>query len=457
MQVPLPPELAPSIFSWVRRLALQADLITADRVLRDALAELTSSLHVSIVYPGQDGLWTLGADDEIPKEAAPIVAVAQARRALVASHTALIPVVTSSETVAVILLTRNPRNPAYHPIEQIAMIGLARESAAILHHLAVNHLQRATEIKADKGGLYRGEALEAHRTRGNEGQLVQLSPGWVRRTYPFLVATLLIAVVFSVFLTVPMYASGQAAVVIDGAQVTAAQGGTVDKVLVVPGQAVREGTPLVRLTAQPEVDELTASETEFAAAQRQYMFDPTDEQARKSLTTGYTRFTAAQSKLTAKTIRAIKAGTVSDIRVRVGNPLSPGEPIATIVEPGAWPEVIAFLPSKDRPRLRTGQKLQVALAGFTKSREIATITAVGSEAIGSNESAKLIGPTLADALKLPVGGSYVVVRARLPRRTFKTDHHVLHFHHGMLALTEVKIMEKPFLVSLLPALEKYVP
>jgi len=27
--------------------------------MRDALAELTSSLSCAIVYPGQDGLWTL--------------------------------------------------------------------------------------------------------------------------------------------------------------------------------------------------------------------------------------------------------------------------------------------------------------------------------------------------------------------------------------------------------------
>ena len=38
--VTLPPELGPSIYSWVRRLALQADLQTADRVLRDALLEI---------------------------------------------------------------------------------------------------------------------------------------------------------------------------------------------------------------------------------------------------------------------------------------------------------------------------------------------------------------------------------------------------------------------------------
>ncbi len=456
MLVTLPPELGPSIYSWVRRLALQADLQTADRVLRDALTEITSSLSVTIVYPGQDGLWSLGPDDEIPKETTPIIACAQARRALIASHTALIPIITTSETVGVVVLTRNPRNPGYLPVEQIAMIGLARESASILHHLAVQHLQKAHEQKADKGGLYRGEALEAHRTRGNEGVLVQLSPGWVKRAYPLLALALVIAAAFSIFITVPTYSSGSGVVYIDGVTVSAQQGGTVDAVLVQPGQSVNAGTAVVRLSAQAELDELTAAQTEHNGILQQMLFDSTDEQVKKQLHASHNRLTLAEARVNAKTVRAPHAGTISDIRVRSGQPLQPGEPIATIVQPGAEPQIFAFLPSKDRPRLRTGQVIQIELVGYTKGREQAIITYVGTEAIGANEAAKTLGQTLADALKLPLG-SYVLVKARLPSRTFKTQHSVLNYHHGLLAKTEVKISEKPFLVSLLPALEKYLP
>ncbi len=456
MQVIVPPELAPTIYSWVRRLALQADLQTADRVLRDALLEITSSLAISIVYPGQDGLWTLGTDDEIPKDATPIIACAQARRALIASHTALIPIVTTSECVGVIILTRNPRNPGYLPVEQIAMIGLTRESASILHHLAVQHLQKAEEAKLDKGSLYRGEALEAHRTKGNEGALVQLSPSWVKRAYPLLIGAILIAAAFSIFITVPTYSTGSGFIQIDGAQVSAQQGGTVDVVLVQPGQAVLAGTPIVRLSAQAEMDELAAARTEHNGTLEQMLFDATDEQLKKQLHASHSRLTLAEARVNAKTVRATKDGTVSDIRVRAGQPLQPGEPIATIVQPGAEPEVYAFLPSKDRPSLRKGQTLQVDLIGYTKARELATITAIGTEAIGGNEAAKVLGQTLADALKLPPG-SYVLVKAHLPRRTFRNKGDTLNFHHGMLTKTEVKISEKPFLVSLLPALEKYMP
>src|SRR5437868_1087565 len=44
LAVPVPPELGPTIYGWIRRIALQNDLPTADRILRDAMLEVTSSL-----------------------------------------------------------------------------------------------------------------------------------------------------------------------------------------------------------------------------------------------------------------------------------------------------------------------------------------------------------------------------------------------------------------------------
>jgi len=47
--------------------------------------------------------------------------------------------------------------------------------------------------------------------------------------------------------------------------------------------------------------------------------------------------------------------------------------------------------------------------------------------------------------------------SRLPSRTFKTEHRTYHYHHGMHANAEVKVQSKPFLATLLPAIEKYLP
>ncbi|MGE0872117.1 MAG: efflux RND transporter periplasmic adaptor subunit [Kofleriaceae bacterium] len=457
LQMPIPPQVAPVIYGWVRRLALQADLEAADRVLREAFIDITSSLTISIVYPGPEGLWTLGNDDEILRDAQPVIAVAGARQALIASHTAMIPIITTTETVAVVVLNRNPRQPGYTLPERVSMVGLAREVASIVHHLVTQHLEHAAEVNADKGGLYRREALEAHRTRGQEGALIQLSPTWVRRTYPFLMYSLLIAIVFAAFITVPTYSSGSGVVMVNGTPVTAPQMGTVEAVLVQPGVAVNEGTPVVKLVASQETDELKNAKTELDNATISYLFDQTDQETKKVLASAHARVVLAKSRVDAKTVRATNGGTVLDIRVRTGQLLQPGDHILTVVEPGASPEMVALLPSQDLPRLRKGQTLQVELAGYTKSREKATITSVASEAIGSGEAAKFFGATIADALQLPPTGSYVIVKAQLPHRTFTTDHHTYHYHHGMMAKTEVKIASKPFLVTLLPALGKYLP
>jgi len=456
LAIPVPPELGQTIYSWIRRLALQADLASADRVLRDALLDISSSLSCTIVYPGQDGLWTLGADDEIPREAQPLIAVATARRAVVSSHSAIIPVLTTSETVAVITMTRNPRNPAYHPIEQIAMIALAREAAAILHHLAVAHLAKQAEINHDKGGLYRGEALEAHRTRGNEGVPVHLTPGWVRRTYPFLGIAIVVAILASIFLTIPTYSTGSGVVMFDGTTVSAPAAGLVDTVHVQPGQQVKKGQVLVRLHGAQEAAELALAKEEWRIATQQYLLDNNDEQIKKTLASVSARIDRARAQLDTRIIRASKDGTVADTRVQSGKMLNAGDRILTIVAPGTEPEIICFLPGKDRPRLHKGMKVQVQLAGYTRTPDEVEITFVGTEVIGANEAARVVGAELADTLKQLQGGSFVIVKARLPS-TFKTDRKTMRYHHGMLAQTEVKIQSKPFLVTLLPVLEKHLP
>ena len=53
--------------------------------------------------------------------------------------------------------------------------------------------------------------------------------------------------------------------------------------------------------------------------------------------------------------------------------------------------------------------------------------------------------------------TWTTARARLPARTFKAEHNTYNYHHGMHAKVEVKIQSKPFLATLLPGLQKYLP
>ena len=448
--------MAGPIYTWVRRLALQADLAGADRVLRDALLDMTSSLSVSLVYPGDDGLWTLGGDDEIPREAAPIVAVAQARRAVIASHTALVPIVTSSETVAVILLTRNPRNPAYHPAEHIAMIAIARESAAILHHLAVQHLSRASEEKRDAGGLYRGEALQAHRARGNEGAPVNLSPVWIRRAYPFLVVTLLVAVVASIFITVPTYAEGPAVVVFEGTPVTAPAAGTVDQVLVQPGQAVVPGTVLVRLHSANEAAELEQATTAFDSATIGYLFDDTDEQVKKSLVAAFGQRELARAR------RRDPHRPRAQGRHRLGRAGAAGR-AAPARRSHPVGRRAGHRARDDRVPARQGSAAAAprhAAAGGAdrlhqdaRGRDDHQRRQRGDRRQRGRALHRRAARRLAEAARRQLRDR----QGRAAEAHVRDDSTTLYFHHGMQAKTEVKLVDKPFLVTLLPALEKYIP
>lgn len=456
-EVPLPPELGGAVYDWLRRLALQADLRAADRLLRDAVCDLTNALSVVIIYAGPDGLHSLGAEDELPKDGKPIEAVGRARRALVASHTALVPISTANETIAVIAITRNSRQPAFTIVEHVLMAAVARESAAIMHHLVVQHLQRRTEAEADKKSLYRPEALESHRRRGHEGVIAELSPAWVRRTYYVLVACIVVALGFAVFVKIPTYSSGTGVIVFEGARVTAPAPGTVDTIYVQTGQKVHKGDLLVKLASAKEDADLAQADTELETAEAQYLFDSSDEQVRKSLKSAQAQVGRLEAAVEQRSVRASKDGIVSEIRVRPGAGVQFSDPILTITDEGTEAEVWAFLPGNDRPRLHPGQDLQVDITGFTKTREKAKIYEVSRDIIVAAEARRMLGPDIADAAHLTQDGAYVLVKAKLPSRTFKDEHHVARYYHqGMQAKTEVRVESKRFLVTLIPSLEKYV-
>lgn len=454
--LPLPPELAPSLYDWLRRLALQADLAGADRLLRDALADLTSSLSAVLIYKGPDGLYTLGASDELPKDQTPVVAVAKSRRAIVSTHSAFIPICTGTDTIAVIQLVRNARQNPFSMAEYVMMAGVARECASIMLHLVAQDAERRVEAEHDKKGLYRPEALQSHRNRGNEGVVTELSPGWIRRTYQVLCVAIVVAAAFAYFIHVPTYSTGVGIVVFDGTPIVSPAPGTVDTIYVESAAHVVKGTPLIKLKADKEEADLAQANSELQAAKQQYLIDSSDETLRKTLISAQAATKRAQDALEQKTVRATKEGTVSDIRIRIGSPLEFGAPILTIVAPGTEPEIWAYMPGGDRPRLHANQMLQVELAGFQKTREAAEIYSVARNTTGATEAKRALGAELADALKIAPDGTYVLVKAKLPARTFKARGRMYRYHSGMPAKTEVRVESKRFVVTLLPSLEKYI-
>lgn len=455
--IPLPPELASPVFNWVRRLALQADLVAADKLLRDAVADLTNALSVTIIYAGPEGFYTLGPDGELPKDLQPVMAVGKARRALVGPHSGLVPIATSSECIGVIQLVRNVRQPAFGTAEHITMAAIARESAAVLHHLVVQHLQGKIEQQADKKSLYRPEALQYHRKKGSEGVVAELSPKWTRRAYPFLLVTMLVAIIAGLVVRVPTYSSGFGIVRRASTPVTSLAQGNVEAIYAQRGDTVKKGDRLAKLSSPKEEGDYAQVKTEWSQAQDNYLFDDQDEQARKQVKAATTALVHAQGILDQRYVYATADGVVSDIHTDEGKAVQPGQELMRIIKPGTKPEILAFLPSTDRPRVKHDMKLQVGVEGFKLKRPRLAIDNISEDVVGPSDIRRMVGQEVADTLKLPNEGvSFMVVKGTFESDKFKSGHKIYELHDGMPAKVEIEIDTKPFLAEVFPLFERWV-
>lgn len=454
LRIEAPPEVALAAYPLVRRIALQQDLKAADRVLRVGLSELANSTTCRTWFIGADAeLFSLELSSETsPEEKALLDQSLAASQPRAAGRMLVIPMVAAGRVVALAMLSRTEAQPAFAPADLMVSMVVMQETAGFLVQLLLHHAEAQRDIAADARSIYNAEALASQRKRGHEGGLVHLSPRWVRIAYPSAVIAVLIAIAFAILAKVPTYSAGAGVITIEGIEITSPSPGSVATVNVQPGQPVRAGEELARLLAQDEESALVQADREYRNALATLLFDGADETAKAAVAAADGNRQRALDRLEARVIRAPQDGVVGDIRVRSGAALGQGDHVLTLLRKDAEPTVLVFLPGQDRPRLRRGQAIQIELAGYTKVREKGTILEVGAEVIGPNEARRALGQKNADAV--PLNGPVVMVRATLPSRTFKVARDTFRYHDGMPLRGEVKVENKPFLISLIPALEK---
>ncbi|MGZ3441173.1 MAG: efflux RND transporter periplasmic adaptor subunit [Polyangia bacterium] len=299
--------------------------------------------------------------------------------------------------------------------------------------------------------LFRREALEHHANPEQNGRVLRLSPRWTPWCFWLVVAAVLTAVVYAALGTVHEYASGPAVVRIeDRIDVAAPAAGFVAKVEVRPGQHVDEGDVLVHLCAADESAELAHLEQEFELALVRFMRDRSDQAARSSLTSLRAQKDLAAARLDQRAVRAVRAGVVSDVHVRPGQHLAVGELILSIVGDDAPVTLIAVLPGQYRPALRVGMPLRFELEGYRYQYQELTIESVSDDVVGPAEVKRYLGPDVADTV--PLSGPLVLVRARLPARTFVVDDQRYGFFDGLPGRADVRLRAIPIVMTLLPAL-----
>jgi membrane fusion protein (multidrug efflux system) len=255
--------------------------------------------------------------------------------------------------------------------------------------------------------------------------------------------------------TVHEYASGPAIIRVEGrAELTARAAGTVSSVNVQPGQRVTADQVLVTFYTGGEVSALERVEQEFELQLIRVLDKPSDETARQALTTLRAERELARAKLEERLVKSPQAGVVSDIRIRPGQHLEAGEIVLAIVPDDATFMAVAMLPGQYRPLLRPGMPLRLELTGYHHTYRDLVVESIGDEVVGPGEIKRYLGQEVGDTVA--IAGPVVLVRARVPTRTFVSDGRQFNYFDGMQGQAEVRVRAESILVTLVPGLKAFL-
>jgi membrane fusion protein (multidrug efflux system) len=298
--------------------------------------------------------------------------------------------------------------------------------------------------------IFREEAVR-HASRGGEGDVLRLSPGWTRWAYWTLVLAFVTSAVYAALGTLHEYGSGPAVVWISGrVPITATVAGTVSAIDVRPGQRVEAGQILVRFSSAVELAELGRIDREFELQLAKTLRDPSDQAARAALTALRTQRDVAAAKLELFSVRAPEAGLVGDVRIRAGELIGVGDVVVTLLGEDRRCSVMAMLPAQYRPQLRPGMSMRFEVTGYRYAYQEMAIRSVSAQIIGPNEVKRYLGQEIGDTVT--VAGPIVLVEATPASPTFTVDGQAFDFYHGMSGVAEVRVRTESILVALVPGL-----
>jgi membrane fusion protein (multidrug efflux system) len=284
-----------------------------------------------------------------------------------------------------------------------------------------------------------------------DGSVVKISPAWTNWAYWLLVSALAASLVYALVGTVNQYATGPAVVRIDGrTELTAPAAGTVVQLRVRPGDSVREGDELVQFYVAQERADLDRVQKEHDGLLLRVLRDPGDQSARTGLSALQAQRDLALDRVAQRSVVAPHDGIVRDLRIRVGQALSPGEALMTIARADSTGYVIGIVPAQVRPMLRTGMPMRVELRGFRFAYQDLRIDSIGDEAVGPSEVKRFLGSTSADTID--VSGPVVLVRAPLSTRDFTASGQSFQFYDGMVGAADVRLLSESLLATLVPGL-----
>lgn len=356
-----------------------------------------------------------------------------------------------SRVHAVLVAIRRTRRAPLGATEAAMLARFAALAAPLLDQLST-HVEGQQLLEGDGEALFRKEAVEA--AIGQKwGDVVRVSPSWLSWAYWILVILLAGSIAFVSVGTIATYSTGPAVIrSMARTSLTARTAGNISAVEVVPGDRVSPGTEVARLDDVEQRAAFDRTSREFENQLRNHMQNPSDQAADSSLRQLRRDLEQAQTALEERSIRAATGGVVSDLRVRPGQHVEPGDIAASIVDGNAGLEVVALLPGEDRPQLAPNMTLRLELAGYRYAYQSLMIDSVSSDVIPPAEAHRVLGAEVADSLHL--AGPVVLVRGRLASPSFEVDGKVYTYHDGMLGTAEVSVREERILFALVPGMRK---
>lgn len=313
---------------------------------------------------------------------------------------------------------------------------------------------RESDRQQDDAGadptVFRAEAIEEQRRSESPSAILNVSERWGSWIVGGMAALLLAFVAFLVFGTATEYAEGTAVVHSRGrVPVVANEGGTVAAIHITPQTEVAPGDVIGTLYDHAELAQVQRLEHEYEDALVRLLRNPEDPTAGSGLAALRGASEQARADLEERQLIVPVGGMLTDVRVRPGTLVNPGQTVATVRAARAGFEIVAAVPGNFRPLLASGLPVVAELEQFPGSRFHLEAREISPEVISPGEARALMGQLL------PTGtedGALALVYADLPEVLVSSTGAEHPLYDGMRGSVRIPVREERFIVTLWPAL-----
>ncbi|NOT02361.1 MAG: HlyD family efflux transporter periplasmic adaptor subunit [Phycisphaerales bacterium] len=299
--------------------------------------------------------------------------------------------------------------------------------------------------------LFRQGALDHHREqRHGSADVLHLSDKPLRPLFFALSLTFSAGLAYLVMGRVDHYAEGPAVVQIsDRTEITAVVEGVVQSIHVVPGQAVCEGQLLASFRSDIDLAELERTDLALSKELVGMLRDPSNNTVRNAFASLHTERQYILRRLRNRAILAPRGGIVSDVSIRPGQSVSPGDGILALAGSVSQVTVLVVLPGRYRPQIERGMEIRIELAGYRHAYQRLKVDYLTDEIIGDAALRRYLPTKAADTIA--VSEPVVLLHGTLPGETFHADGVSYRYYHGMVGKASTRVRSESLLVTLVPA------